>query len=102
MVEKDTHFGKLIEEIVRKNGRNVELEAIRWDYTANGLYRIFKKKDVGTDILKKVSNLYNIKLQTLIGGGGSVTQIGVANAANESTANFFADNGNKIKELSKR
>lgn len=99
MENNGTHFGRLIEDIVRKNGSDVESEALRWGYSPNALYKIFKKEDVGTDILKKVSKLYKVKIETLLSSSDKYAlQIGSNLAANDSSV-IYGTNGNKIKEL---
>ena len=96
----DTHFGKLIENIVRKSGSDIESEAIRWGYSPNALYKIFKKEDVGTDILKKVSQLYKVRIETLLRSSDQyAVQIGQNLAANDSQVTYSNGNSQKIKEL---
>jgi len=99
MENEGFNFGQLIEEIVRKKGSDVETEAKRWGYSQNALYKIFKKEDVGTDILKKVSELYKVRIETLLGNINHTNMIGYANAMNDSTVHYNSTNTNTMREL---
>lgn len=87
---QDIDFGFLIKELIKKH--NVSLEDIsnRIGYTQQGFGKILKKKDVNTEVLKKVCNALDIELDYFL--SKSINQKGKANIAGDGNVQYKGSN----------
>jgi len=50
-MDTDYHIGQRIKELVEITGSDIDTEAKRLGYTRTAIYKIFKRKDVNTELL---------------------------------------------------
>lgn len=94
----NVHFGALIKDLVDGSGETKVEAAKRLGYSKGGLFDIFKKEDVGTDVLKKVAQAYRVDIGYFF--VGNIRQKGNANAIGGAQINYGTiDAQNRTKVL---
>jgi len=81
------HFGALIKDLVDSSGETKVESAKRLGYSKNNLFDIFKKEDVGTDVLKKVAAAYRVDIGYFF--ADSIRQKGTNNAIGGAVSQYY-------------
>lgn len=63
----DVHFGSTIKSIIERSGDTKIEAANRLGWSKNNLFSIFRKKDVSTEVLKKITSVYRVPAEINLG-----------------------------------
>lgn len=61
-IMNNVHLGHIIRQLIEQYDGGIQAGAERLGVTIQNLYAIFKKEDVNTALLKKISTAYNVPL----------------------------------------
>lgn len=96
----NTHFGLKLKELVEQKRLTQKTAAQMFGYTLPGFTRLFTKVDLGTEVLKKACDVFNVDMSYFLTNNGTyVSQKGAGNVNASGVNNSVSAYNTESNEL---